>query len=533
MKHAERIVIITGAAGGIGRALVDIFAGDGETVVAVDLPGSGVVEMARGLGYPHLGLECDLSREEDILALYSRVEAQFAQIGVLINNAGVGPSMAATVDTSVDAFRHCLAVNLIGPFLMAREAARRMQPGGAIVNLASLAGMVGNPKRNAYAASKAGLISLTQSLACEWASRGIRVTAVAPGYVRTPMVAELERAGKMDLAAVRRRVPMGRMARPDEIARAVRFLASTQARYITGSVLAVDGGWMSFNQPGDAHPPVDGTPGAELARPAARTNARIVLVTGGANGIGAAVIRRFGANGDTVVIADRNGAAAAELAGFPDGKHLAKSVDVAVETEVVALFEELRERHGRIDVLVNCAAVADTFVPGVEQIPDQIERVLDVNLTGAFACAREAIKAMRPGGVILNLGSIKTFLPFAFRHAYSAAKAGMDILTRCMAAELGPVGIRTATVAAGYIRTPRVAQLAKAGRMDSTAIRRRIPMGRMGQPEDVADAAFFLASSDASYVNGSILCVDGGWTLLGDAGNPSELDDECLAEAAG
>ncbi|WP_192384462.1 SDR family oxidoreductase [Mesorhizobium silamurunense] len=533
MKQAGRIVIITGAAGGIGRALVDILAGDGDTVVAVDLPGSGVVDLARGLGYPHLGLECDVSKEEDILALYGRVEAQFAEIGVLINNAAVGPTMAATVDTGVDAFRRGLAVNLIGPFVMAREAARRMRRGGAIVNVASMAGMVGNPKRNAYAASKAGLISLTRSLACEWASCGIRVTAVAPGYVRTPMVAELERAGKVDLAAVRRRVPMGRLARSDEIARAVRFLASTQARYITGSVLAVDGGWMSFNQPGDAHPPVDGTPRAELSRPDERTDARIVLVTGGANGIGAAIVRRFAASGDTVVIADRDGAAAAELAGLLGGKTPAKSVDVAVESEVVALFEELRGRFGRIDVLVNGASVAETLLSGIEQAPEQIEHVLEVNLTGAFTCAREALKAMGPGGVILNLGSINNYLPFAPRHAYGASKAGMDILTRCMAAELGPVGIRTATVAPGYIRTPALAQLAKAGRIDSTAIGRRIPTGTTGRPEDVADAAFFLASSDASYINGSILYVDGGWTSFGDPGNACELYDECFAETVG
>ncbi|RNJ42568.1 short-chain dehydrogenase [Mesorhizobium erdmanii] len=533
MKQAGRIVIITGAAGGIGRALVDILAEDGDTVVAVDLPGSGVVEFARGLGYPHLGLECDVSREEEVLALYGRIQAQFAQIGVLINNAAVGPTMTATVDTGVDAFRRGLAVNLLGPFVMAREAARRMRRGGAIVNVASMAGMVGNPRRNAYAASKAGLISLTKSLACEWASRGIRITAVAPGYVRTPMVAELERAGNMDLAAVRRRVPMGRLARPDEIALAVRFLASIEARYITGSVLAVDGGWTSFNQPGDAHPAVEGTPRAELSSQAERTGARIVLVTGGANGIGAAIVRRFAANGDTVVVADRDRAAATALAGTLDGNNLAKSVDVAVESEVVALFEEVRGRFGRIDVLVNGADVADTFVAGIEQMPTEIEHVLDVNLTGAFTCAREAIKAMRPGGVILNLGSINSFLPFAPRHAYGASKAGMDMLTRCMAAELGPVGIRTATLAPGYIRTPALARLAKAGRINATAIERRIPMGRMGRPKDVAEAVFFLASSDASYINGSILYVDGGWTAVGDAGNASELYDECLAKAAG
>ncbi|WP_394889910.1 SDR family oxidoreductase [Mesorhizobium sp. AaZ16] len=239
-----------------------------------------------------------------------------------------------------------------------------------------------------------------------------------------------------------------------------------------------------------------------------------MLVTGGGNGIGAAVVRRFAANGDTVVIADRDGAATAELAGLLDGKHLVKCVDVAVESEVVTLFQELRGRFGHIDVLVNSAAVADTFVPRIEPLSDQIERVLDVNLT----CAREAIKAICPGGVIVNLGPINSVLPFAPRQAYRAAKVRMDILTRSMAAELGPIGIRTAAVAAGYIRTPALAQLAKAGHIDLTAIRRRIPMGRMGQPEDVAHAVFFLASSDASYVNGSILCVDGGWTLFSDAG---------------
>lgn len=398
MTQAGRIVIVTGAAGGIGRALVNILAAD--TVIAVDLPGSGVVELARGLGEPHLGLECDVSREEDIVALYGRVEAQLGQISVLINNAGVGPTMAATVDTDVDDFRRGLAVNLIGPFLMAREGARRMRPGGAIV------------KRNAYAASKAGLISLTKSLACEWASRGIRVAAVAPGCVRTPMIAELGRAGKIDLAAMRRRVPMGRLARPDEIARVVSFLASVQACYVTGSVLAVDGGWMSFNQPGDASPEVEGALRTELSRPAERTDARVVLVTGGANGIGAAVALRFAANGDTVVIADKDSAAATLLAALLGGKNTAKSVDAAIESEVVALFEGLRGRFGRLDILVNGASI-DTFAAGVEQMPAEIERVLHVNLTGAFTCAREAIKMMRPGGVILNLGSINSFPPFA------------------------------------------------------------------------------------------------------------------------
>ncbi|MBB6304988.1 NAD(P)-dependent dehydrogenase (short-subunit alcohol dehydrogenase family) [Rhizobium leucaenae] len=136
----QRVVIITGAAGGIGRALVDAHLNVGDIVVAADLPDSGVLELARAFGAADLGLEFDVSREEDILALYERIDAQFDHIDVLVNNAAMGPSMAATTQTPIDDFRRVLAVNLIGPFLMAREAARRMQPGAAIINVASMAG---------------------------------------------------------------------------------------------------------------------------------------------------------------------------------------------------------------------------------------------------------------------------------------------------------------------------------------------------------------------------------------------------------
>ncbi len=130
---------------------------------------------------------------------------------------------------------------------------------------------------------------------------------------------------------------------------------------------------------------------------------------------------------------------------------------------------------------------------------------------------------MRPGGMILHIAPFNTSLPLPPRHAYAASKAGLEILTRCMAAELGPGGIRTATVAPGYIRTP-------GSSIDPKAISRRIPMGRMGEPEEVADAVLFLASPDASYVNGSILYVDGGLTSFGDAGFASERDQEATED---
>lgn len=528
--QAGRVIIVTGAAGGIGRALVDSFASNGDTVVAVDLPGSGIIELGRDLGQPHLGLELDVSREDDVVAFHTLLAERFSHIGVLVNNAGIGPTMAATADTPVEDFQRALAVNLIGPYSVACEAAKLMKPGAAIVNVASMAGLLGNPKRNGYAASKAALISITKSLACAWASRGIRVTAVAPGYVRTPMVAELERAGKVDVGAIRRRVPIGRLARPDEIARAVRFLASEQAGYITGSTLVVDGGWMSFNQPGGAYPARGGAPGAELSRPIEGTDARTVVVMGGAKGIGAAIARRFAANGDTVVIADGDGGAAAKLADLLGDKHLSKCVDRTVESEVVALFQELRERFGHIDVFVNGAGMNDTLVSDIEQASADLKDILDVNLTGAFTCVREAAVSMRPGSVILNLGSRCSPLPLATSHARGAYNAGIDMLTRCMAAEFGPLGIRTATVAPGHIRASGGIQSETTTGMDQTSLGQGIPLGRVGDPAEVAEAAYFLASSDASYISGSILHVDGGWTASRDAGCPSELDGTISAE---
>lgn len=519
-----RVVIVTGAAGGIGSALVERLAAGGDTVIGVDLAGSGIEATMAQLGAHHVALTCDVGDEQAIEAVFRTIDTRFPRIDVLFNNAAMGPTMAATVETPLPDFRKAISVNLLGPFVMAREAARRMKDGGAIVNIASLAGVLGNPRRNAYAASKAGLISLTKSLACEWADKGIRVAAVAPGYVRTPMVAELERSGKADLAAVRRRVPMGRMGRPDEIASAAIFLASGRARYITGSVLAVDGGWMSFNQPGEAHPPVEGTPDRELSRMPEPQRARVVVITGAAKGIGAAIARSFAGAGDKVVLLDRDTEGAKAVASSLGNGHVAMAMDVTDEAAVVAAFADISERFGHIDVLVNDAAVADAFKPALEQTKADLEQVLDINLAGVFVCIREALKAMGSGGVVVNLGSINTFLPFAPRHAYGASKAGIDILTRCMAAELGPAGIRTVTVAPGYIRTPGVKALEDAGRIDSPAIRRRIPLGDMGRPEDIADAVLFVASDDASYVNGSILYVDGGWTSFGNAGAASEQD---------
>lgn len=238
----DAVVVVTGAAGGIGTAVASLFADAGAQVVAADrrpVP----ADRSPGAGGRWLGREILVEDETSIRDLFDEIHRDQGRVDVLVNAAGI-TGRAKSAELSRQDWNTVLAVNLTGTLLCSQAAARLMLAGdgGAIVNIASELAFAAEPEKAAYIASKAGVIGLTRSLALEWSPLGIRVNAVAPGATRTPMIAGLE-ANEAERERYLARVPAHRFGAAEEVAMATAFLASEAASHIVGHVLVVDGGF--------------------------------------------------------------------------------------------------------------------------------------------------------------------------------------------------------------------------------------------------------------------------------------------------
>ncbi len=237
------VAVVTGGSRGIGRGIAEALAGAGARVAVVARGESGAVATAGELpGSGHAGFACDVSDGEAVAATVGAIEEQLGPIAILINNAGVTRDNIL-LRLKNDDWDQVIDINLKGAFNFIRAVTRGMMKRreGAIVNVSSVVGLMGNAGQANYAASKAGLHGLTKSVARELASRGVRCNAIAPGYIRTDMTAELS---EEQTSALADQIPLGRLGEVDDIAGVVRFLVGPEARYITGQVLAVDGGMV-------------------------------------------------------------------------------------------------------------------------------------------------------------------------------------------------------------------------------------------------------------------------------------------------
>lgn len=249
-RFAGKVIVITGAAQGIGRATAERFLSEGGKVVLADINGEQLAATATQIGTPDtvLAVETDVSRKDQVDALIARAVAGFGRVDVMVNNAGIAPVMDF-LDVTEEVYDRALDVNLKGAFLGTQAAARAMiarGEGGVIINMSSINSGLANPNVATYAISKGGMNQVTSTAAVAFAPHGIRVCGVGPGTIATEIIkgAFTERAG---MHAILARTPMGRLGEPEEIAGVVAFLASDDASYITGETIYPDGGRRILN----------------------------------------------------------------------------------------------------------------------------------------------------------------------------------------------------------------------------------------------------------------------------------------------
>ncbi|CAM5721711.1 MULTISPECIES: glucose 1-dehydrogenase [Streptomyces] len=245
-----QVALVTGAASGMGLATARAFAQAGAAVVLADLDHAAAERAAQELtdaGHQALGLACDVADEEQAAAMVARTVETYGRLDMAFNNAGIQAPPADAADETAADFDRVNAVNLRGIWACQKHELRQMrtQGSGAIVNCSSLGGLVGLPERAAYHASKHGVIGLTRSAAVEYAARGVRINAVCPGTIDTPMVADMLEGQAEAMAEIMKQQPIGRLGTADEIAAAVLWLCSPAASFVVGAALPVDGGFTA------------------------------------------------------------------------------------------------------------------------------------------------------------------------------------------------------------------------------------------------------------------------------------------------
>ncbi len=509
---AGQVAIVTGGGSGFGRATCLALAQAGTHVVAVGRTAERLAETAALLrpetdrhGTRALALALDVQSEADMEAMAARTLEAFGRIDILVCSAGIvrppGSRMRMLAQTPVSDFDPVIATNLRGVFLSARAVLPAMirQGGGNIVNVSSTSGLAGVAFDGPYCASKFGAEGLIQVLAEEVAPLGVRVQAVLPGLFETEM---WTRSGtSMRPGGLTNPPP------PARVAEVIRYLLALpmDTRLVAPIVqpAALEVGRALFQGLGSGKAPrgpaaaAEGTRESTMspsqAKPGARLEGKVVIVTGGTGGIGWATCRAVAGEGGAVVVADvsrdRVEAAVRELPAPVNARagHLGLAVDVRREDETQNLAQVTLERFGRIDALIACAGILRKRGTGpkplVQTSTEEWDEVLDVNLKGVFLTNRAVLPAMiqQRSGIILNLSSVSGLKGRAHDGPYCASKFGVIGLSQAVADEVRTYGVKVQALMPDSIATPFWEQNHPVP-----------PPGDALPPERVADLILFL-----------------------------------------
>ena len=243
----SRVAFVTGGGSGIGAATSLMFASQGVKVAVVDVnheDAEGISQRIERLGGEAIAIAADISKPEQVQSAVLKTVEKFHRLDISVNNAGIGGDQAETSDLAVDSWRRVNSINLDGVFYCMKYEIPEMlkNGGGSIINVSSILGQVGFARASAYVAAKHGVVGLTQAAAIEYGPRKIRVNAVGPGFIRTPILSGLSEEMLKSMAQLH---ALKRIGEPDEVAALITFLASSEASFITGSYYAVDGGYLA------------------------------------------------------------------------------------------------------------------------------------------------------------------------------------------------------------------------------------------------------------------------------------------------
>lgn len=500
-KLHDRIALVTGGSSGIGLATARELIAQGARVYVTGRRQSELDAALAQLGPRASGIRADAASLQDSSEVYARIRAEQGRLDILHINAGFY-EFGLLDEVTEGHFDRNFDTNVKGPLFAVRMALPLMGKGGSIILAGSIVANRAAPNFSVYAATKAAIRSLARSWAVELKDRGIRVNVVSPGPINTPdwmdwQAVSIKQASsrvtwsprfRWDAWAGRRRWPRRWHFWPP----------ATPVSSLVSSCRSMAG--QASCDPLSEHAMSN------------RLRDRVALVTGGSAGIGLASAHAFIEEGAKVYITGRRQIeldAAVSTLGVQAG---AIRADMTRREDIEAVYERIASEQGRLDILFANAGLYE-FARLGEITEEHIDRILDINIKGLVLAVQRALPLMRAGGSIVLTGSVAAGRGSSSLSVYAASKAAVRSFARSWANELKDRGIRVNVISPGPIDTPGLVGLA-GGSEGLAALKRNfeasVPMGRLGRVDEVAHAAVFLASDDASFVTGSDLGVDGG-----------------------
>ncbi|XP_076373012.1 putative short-chain type dehydrogenase/reductase y4vI [Tachypleus tridentatus] len=510
-KFAQKVAIITGASSGIGRATAVLFSRLGAKLSVTgrnqeNLAKSAVeCEAVSPYNLKPLCIVGDLTIESDIERIVKSTIDTYGRLDILVNNAATTASDSAE-DGSLATLDLVWKTNVRSVYHLTMLAVPHLiESKGSIVNVSSVLGQRGNVRSLSYTISKGALDQLTRSVALDLAPKQIRVNSVNPGVIETNMFPTIGLDTNEVMEKAAQSYPLGRGGQPQEVANAIAFLASHEASFITGETLVVDGAktvsyFLSM---------------ATSRQQEKKLDQKVALITGASSGIGRATAVLFSSLGARLALTGRNqenltkSSLECETVSPYDIKPLCIVGDLTIESDIERIVNSTTNTYGRLDILVNNAGIiaVDSAQSGSLETLDLVWKT---NVRSVYHLTMLAVPHLiESKGSIVNVSSILSKKGYATALSYTMSKGALDQFTRSVAIDLGPKHVRVNSVNPTTIETNIYSTVGLDTKEIMKDVARSYPLGRGGQPEEVASAIAFLASDEASFISGETLVIDG------------------------